>query len=187
MYKKKKIVHNGRMVKPAPKLMRTGVDKALSIREASKEIPASCGACGARNYECTLHTVDTKRVETLYELRCGNMVNLFCEECLLELRGLINETLKEKTAVEADELYRQMRFFGIVDDVKNWLDERKGSDALLAEFDTTSEDILADEDLVFAIAGRVCDRMTVSESLESVIEASTLYVLMDRKEGKNNG
>lgn len=53
--------------------------------EKSKSV-ASCANCNARNYESQFGGND-KLVDTIYEVKIGNMVNNLCPDCLAELIG----------------------------------------------------------------------------------------------------
>lgn len=54
----------------------------INIQKAT-EI-ASCNNCNARNYDS--HDMNNK-VDTIYEVRIGCMVNRLCPDCLAELIG----------------------------------------------------------------------------------------------------
>lgn len=56
--------------------------------EKSREI-CSCNSCNARNYESRIQVYNdaTKKVDTIYKVQIGCMVNTLCLDCLAALIG----------------------------------------------------------------------------------------------------
>ena len=50
----------------------------------------SCANCNAAHYESN----HRKKVDTIYELKIGCMVNALCAECLLKLANQISEEIE---------------------------------------------------------------------------------------------
>ena len=68
--------------------------KDIKIKEIKDGI-FSCNSCGARTYVPSVFPNDGKRkVDTLYELRIGNLCIALCDECLAELADNANRALK---------------------------------------------------------------------------------------------
>lgn len=64
-------------------------ERKLSVKR-SKEI-CSCGSCFARNYDSD--RAFGQRVDVIYEVKIGTMVNCLCKDCLKELRKGIDQIL----------------------------------------------------------------------------------------------
>lgn len=58
----------------------------LSLKIAT--CSCSCNNCGAKNYDGLIIS-DAKRVDIIYELQIGCMVNALCEDCLKKLTNCL--------------------------------------------------------------------------------------------------
>ena len=57
------------------------MERNMSIRETRDDC-CGCNACGAKNYDSKLALPGEKKVDVIYEVRIGVMVNFMCPDCL---------------------------------------------------------------------------------------------------------
>ena len=64
--------------------------RKLSVKRSEDDI-CGCNACYAQNYDSKSST--NRKVDDIYEVRIGSMVNTLCKDCLQELRSQIDQIL----------------------------------------------------------------------------------------------
>ena len=64
----------------------------LSLTKIDNRDHASCNCCGAPNYDATY--TKAEKVDTLYELRIGIMVNRICRKCLRKIEQLAGAEMR---------------------------------------------------------------------------------------------
>ena len=65
------------------------MEKYVVVRQANEH--CSCSSCFAQNYD-SLHPIG-ERVDEIYEIKIGIVVNRVCKACLQELRNQIDQIL----------------------------------------------------------------------------------------------
>lgn len=64
------------------------MERNMSIRP-TRDNCCGCNGCGAKNYESKFAFPDEKKVDVIYEVRVGSMVNFMCSDCLDALKNEI--------------------------------------------------------------------------------------------------
>ena len=68
----------------------------MDIKKADKG--CCCNGCGRANFDSDF-THTKKQVETIFEVRIGNMINFVCDDCLAKLTVYAVAVLNEQKGV----------------------------------------------------------------------------------------